>query len=44
MNPYLKSLQATLGPYTTFAKGAAAPALVIAVLATMEPVIKIAAE
>ncbi|HQX58055.1 MAG TPA: FHIPEP family type III secretion protein, partial [Burkholderiaceae bacterium] len=35
MNPYLKSLQATLGPYTTFAKGAAAPALVIAVLAMM---------
>jgi flagellar biosynthesis protein FlhA len=35
MNPFIKSLQATLGPYANFAKGAAAPALVIAVLAMM---------
>ena len=35
MNPMIKSLQALLGPYANFVKGAAAPALVIAVLAMM---------
>ncbi|MCW5640679.1 MAG: flagellar biosynthesis protein FlhA [Rhodoferax sp.] len=35
MNPMLASLQRSLGPYTSFAKGAAAPILVIAVLAMM---------
>ena len=35
MNPMIKSLQALLGPYSSFVKGAAAPALVIAVLAMM---------
>ncbi len=35
MNPMIKNLQALLGPYASFAKGAAAPALVIAVLAMM---------
>ncbi len=35
MNPMLGSLQRTLGPYANFAKGAAAPILVIAVLAMM---------
>ncbi len=35
MNPMIKNLQALLGPYANFVKGAAAPALVIAVLAMM---------
>ncbi len=35
MNPMIKNLQALLGPYATFVKGAAAPTLVIAVLAMM---------
>ncbi|MCB1999730.1 MAG: FHIPEP family type III secretion protein, partial [Rhodoferax sp.] len=35
MSPMLASLQRSLGPYTSFAKGAAAPILVIAVLAMM---------
>ncbi|MEP6969865.1 MAG: flagellar biosynthesis protein FlhA [Betaproteobacteria bacterium] len=35
MNPMIKNLQAMLGPYANFAKGASAPALVIAVLAMM---------
>jgi flagellar biosynthesis protein FlhA len=35
MNPLIKNLQAVLGPYANFAKGASAPALVIAVLAMM---------
>jgi len=35
MNPMIKNLQALLGPYANFVKGAAAPTLVIAVLAMM---------
>jgi flagellar biosynthesis protein FlhA len=35
MNPLIKNLQTVLGPYANFAKGASAPALVIAVLAMM---------
>ncbi len=35
MNPMINNLQRWLGPYTSFAKGAAAPLLVIAVLAMM---------
>ena len=35
MNPLLANLQRQLGPYTSFVKGAAAPMLVIAVLAMM---------
>ncbi len=35
MNPMIKSLQALLGPYASFVRGAAAPTLVIAVLAMM---------
>jgi len=35
MNPMLRTLQRTLGPYAAFAKGAAAPMLIIAVLAMM---------
>jgi len=35
MNPMIKNLQTLLGPYANFVKGAAAPTLVIAVLAMM---------